>query len=444
MMTVSYGDPDYMLTTGRVIKLPFTKSSQNKKNVSLSRYFPAGTTYFYGYPAGEDSGFLNKVPPVIEELVAARAFSCAGDKVSVVCFAATTAPQLDSDLLEKFAVPRLNKNQLALLPPQIDEKVVGAERNKQIKDALSGMLPEHSLIMAHPFSGAGIEPLYQIPIDITHKLNDKSKMNEYIADEHLPKRLAIYENGAEFAASYSQFKPPYVVKASSSSSGDGVYICLTEQDALTAVKDLKQLQATVLIEEFIEVYKNYVINFGISSIRKQPIDIIGVHEQLTTPEGGFLGGIIRSSEFPKELLEAKKYLHDEVLPKIRDMGWYGIGAFDTLVDKSGKFYFIDCNFRINSTSAYHLLVANGTIPAPLISFGAEFRGSQADLEKCLLPLAGKDSPGRIMQLIALNYHDGVWGINAAMFFKTEEQLHERIHILLDKGLVSGALSQIVK
>ena len=44
----------------------------------LSDYFPTGTCYFYGYPAGEDESFFNKVPVEIEELVAARANCCAG------------------------------------------------------------------------------------------------------------------------------------------------------------------------------------------------------------------------------------------------------------------------------------------------------------------------------------------------------------------------------
>ena len=58
------------------------------KHVTLSTYFPAGTRFFYGYPAGEDSGFLNRVGPEIEELVAARPICCAGRDVFIVNFAA--------------------------------------------------------------------------------------------------------------------------------------------------------------------------------------------------------------------------------------------------------------------------------------------------------------------------------------------------------------------
>src|SRR5437868_6415996 len=80
-------------------------------NLSLSTYFPKGTQYFYAYPAGEDSGFLNRVPPQVEELVAARAAICAGSHVSVVSFAATNTPALDQSLLDDLNIPRLKRQQ---------------------------------------------------------------------------------------------------------------------------------------------------------------------------------------------------------------------------------------------------------------------------------------------------------------------------------------------
>jgi hypothetical protein len=174
---------------GAPIQLP-----EFKKKLSLSSYFPAGTYYFYGYPAGEASGFLNNVPPAVEELVAARAFSCAGPRVSVVSFAATASPALDEELLHELSIPQLRSRQITLLPQEIDDRLKGAARNESVKAALKDLVPDGSLVMAQP--DADMAGLYQIPPALTSLLNDKQHMGDYIATDLLPTRYATYKNGA--------------------------------------------------------------------------------------------------------------------------------------------------------------------------------------------------------------------------------------------------------
>src|SRR5689334_20798405 len=76
---------------------------------SLSYYFPEGTQYFYGYPAGESGTFINLVPPEAEELVAARPLSCAGSNVTIVCFAATHDEAISVNVRKKLRLPHLSK-----------------------------------------------------------------------------------------------------------------------------------------------------------------------------------------------------------------------------------------------------------------------------------------------------------------------------------------------
>lgn len=413
------------------------------KKVSLSTYFPAGTQYFYAYPAGEDSGFLNQVHPWIEELVAARASICAGPNISVVGFAATHTPKLDKDLLMRLGIPQLGPEQLTLLPPEIDITVQGKERNKSIKAALHNAITPGSLIMAQPYTDEDMTHLYQLPPSLKAWLNDKNHMGQYIRESLLPKRLGAYKNGAAFYEFYKQFAAPVVVKATASSSGDGVYLCRTKKDIATAARKLANISGSILVEQYIDVVKNYGIHFGIPYEKNRPIDLLGVNEQITTSEGEFLGGIITSRAFPSELASIKDYLLREVLPQIRQMGWYGIGGFDVLVDKSGRLHFIDCNFRMTGMSAYHFLVANRVIRTPLVSFGGRFMGSQTDFEKALLPLAGTDSPRKMLQLIALSRHGDIWNFNGALSFQNSTELQERSKLLLNAGIESQTLGQLI-
>lgn len=415
-----------------------------EKKPSLSTYFPEGTTFYYGYPAGEDSGFLNNVPPASEEIVAARARACAGPNVSVICFASSASPCIKPSLFTDLSIPQISQDHTILLPESIDTNLTGHARNEAVKKALSGLAKPGSLIMAQPYTDPEIESLFQIPPSITTWLNDKSNMKNYISEDLLPKRYAIYPNGAAFANKYEEVVLPAVIKASSSSSGDGVYICRTKEDVENAVKNLGNITRVVLVEQFIDIKTNYAIHFGIPHDKKGSIDIIGINEQLTTPEGEFIGGFIRSAEIPKVLHKAVKHLQESVLPKVREMGWYGIGGIDILCDSSDNTYFIDPNFRITGMSAFHFMIANNSIKRPLVGVAGEFEGSEEEFEKALYPYTSKQSSEKFLQLIAISKDGNKWRFNGAISFKDEQQLKEHAGKLISLGVKSQALSLLVK
>lgn len=421
--------------------LNLTKAVKPRRNVSLSTYFPKGTQYFYGYPAGQDSGFLNQVPPDIEELVAARAMSCAGDHVTVVGFAASTPPVIPTDLMDKFSIPCSRPDHLIVLPEEIDTELEGDERNQRIKDSLLVFADDNKLVMAQPYTGNEMARIYQISPSITTWLNDKDNMRHYIAADYMPKRLASYPNGDLFSEGIRDLELPYVVKVSSSSSGDGVYICLDEKDREEAINALADFKELIFVEQHINARHNYGVHFGIPHDPKKSVDFLGINEQLTTAEGEFIGGIIRSTDFPQTLIELKDYLINEILPKVRKAGWYGVGCFDILTDANDKGYFIDCNFRMTGMSAYHFLVANKRIKTPLAGFSGVFCGSQEEFEQALLPYGGKGKD-RIMQIITLSHHDKDWNFNAALFFENDEQLRSHARLLLNAGIKSQALESL--
>jgi hypothetical protein len=411
--------------------------------LSLSTYYPADTQYFYGYPAGSDSGFLNNVPPEVEELVSMRAISCAGPSVSVISYSATDAPDIDSKLLKKLNFPKLDLRELVCLPADITPELRGPARNEAVKQALKSVCRDRSLVMAQPYLSRRLAGAYQISPDITLWVNDKNNLQKLVSKAHSPRRLATFMDGAGFARGWRDIELPAVVKVASSSSGDGVYICRSRKDMDDAASAVRGVSAPILVEQYVEAVWNYGLHFGIPHDPGQPVDIIGLNEQLTSETGEFEGGIIRSGNIPAELSAVKHYLEYVCLPKVRKMGWYGIGCFDVLVDKGGACYIVDSNFRMTGMTAYHFMVANGRINPPLIGFSGGYRGSRQEFEDAILPFTDPRSGAPILQMIALNEHGDMWRFNAALMFRDEAELAERCTRLCKAGIESDLLQRYV-
>jgi len=407
---------------------------------SLSYYFPPHTAYFYGYPAGEGSDFINLVPPETEELVAARTFCCAGKDISVISFAATSNRLVSPKVRARLRLPIQLPKQTIVLPLSIGPKLHGKDRNNAVKIALRNHVAPGHLIMAQPFTDSSLQSLYQIPSSLSYYFNDKKNLSSFIDASLLPQRLGEYTDGESFANAVKKLPLPIVIKASASSSGDGVYLCRTAADRAKAITKLRHSEAYIIVEQYIDAVKNYGVHFGIPADKSKPIDIIGVNEQLTSSEGSFLGGIIRSTAIPRELWRVLDYLQHEALPKVRAQGWYGIGGLDVLIDHEKNAFIIDGNFRMTGMSAYHFMVQNGQLPAPLISFSGSFKGTEREL---ILALGEPLHEGDKLQIIAITHHEGIWRFNGALCYVKEHQLGSSITELLDRGIRSDALEQIV-
>lgn len=425
-----------------IVTFAKTNARLSRRAVSMSNYFPAGTYYFYGYPAGETAGFLNKVPPTVEELVAARILSCAGPSLKVVSFAATNPPHVDFELLEKLGIPYADDSRDVILPKNIAHNLTGSRRNIAVMDALVDSIPPDSLIMAQPFGDKTLESLYQISSRLTTWLNDKSNLPSLISSEFLPTRFGSYQSGADFFKHRAIHTTPCVIKAALSSSGDGVYICHNDKDLRKTFGELRSFEGPIVVDQYVDVAKNYCVNFGVPHDTTQPIDLIGFNEQLTTQNGDFLGGTITTTRLPTELTGIVAHMMSVVLPTVRAMGWYGVGGLDVITDKSGRAYFIDGNFRINGTTAYHFLVKNSSITTPLVTFVGQFNGQRELFERAILPLAGMGKQGKIIQLIALSKHADVWNLNGALMYDNKSELKHRIEQVLGAGIQSATLSHL--
>ena len=423
---------------------PGQSSDNGRGGISLSRYFPEGTNYFYGYPSGEDSNFFNGVPPASEELVAARSLVCAGDHVRPIVFAPAIEPRISHVLKNELGIVYVEQDQIITLPTGITHSIVGKQRNTLIKQALRELSDYGSLVMAQPFLDPLLQNRYQIHPELTIFLNDKKNLPTYVPQEYLPERYGEYASGRAFSTSQDHLPVPCVVKVSSSSSGDGVRLCRTAGQLEKAKKEYAFVSGSIIVEQFIKVDQNFGIQFGIPCHRCKDVEIIGVSEQLTSPEGEFIGGIIDPQRLFAEIDGINRLLLERVLPSVREMGWYGVGGFDVLIDKDGKFYMEDPNFRMTGMTPYLCEARNGVIRESMVSFIATFQGSEEEFLRTIVPLARNGSPAQMIHVLALTHHGDTFRMNAAMYFEQEEveSVQRNAQQLVNLGLESKALRKL--
>lgn len=413
-----------------------------RNGVDLSRYFPAATAYFYGYPAGQDSQFFNLVPPASEELVAARSLVCAGPSVAPIVFPAAVEPHVLSILRDDLGVSLVEGDRVLRLPEAIGPEIVGEPRNALVKQALRSLVPDGALVMAQPYDDLGLQDRFQLPAELTIWLNDKMHLRSVVPAEYLPERYAVFGSGSSFADYAGGVPLPCVVKVSSSSSGDGVRICRTRRQLLNAQREYADIRSSVLVQEYIDVACNFGIQFGIPSDRGVPVEIIGVSEQLTTPEGEFIGGIVDPHRLMPTIDGVNDLLLQVVLPAVRELGWYGVGGFDVLIDRRGRYFITDPNFRMTGMTPYLCEARNGRIRKRMVSFSGMFRGDAEAFRRAILPLAVEGHPEQMLHLIALTRHGDTYRMGGAVLFDDDAEVTPSAQRLLRKGFASKALEKL--
>ncbi|WP_088892451.1 ATP-grasp domain-containing protein [Leptolyngbya ohadii] len=159
---------------------------------------------------------------------------------------------------------------------------------------------------------------------------------------------------------------PYLIKTSHGLSGEGTYIIRSASDLNYCLEELRKylkihLLETLIVSEFVKhEVNNYCVQFYVNKAGE--ITLIGVTQQLVSPEGNYLGGWIDYthdlSQFHSMIAAVGQYAHQQ--------GYFGVIGFDVLEDRDGQLYAIDANFRINGSTPlclqrHKLLKLNKTI-----------------------------------------------------------------------------------
>ena len=412
--------------------------------LTLSDYFPKNTEYFYSYPVGDTFYFYNAGDPVDDELISARLLVCAGEDIKVVVYNSILKDGSLKLLRENSDISFVGEDQIIPLPETINEDVLGNERNEVITEALLERTSSGNLIMAQPILDERLINDYQIDPKLSIWLNDKKNLDQYVPASLLPKRYAEFVNGKDLFDSKIKLPIPCVVKISAISSGEGIRLCLTREALEQAKVDFKERTGTLFVEEHISYTHNIGFQFGIpfNKPRFFPSHIIGYNHQVTAADGEFLGGFIYAKEWDAKIEEVKTVLETEILPKIQEKDWYGVGSFDVLIDAEGKFYIIDSNFRTTGMTAYVLLTKNNQIGKSMISFTATFKGTEKEFIKRVLSL--NHGKKKILTIISLTKKDDEYRFNAALLFDQRKELPALALKLTDQGVKSVVLEMLKK
>lgn len=144
---------------------------------------------------------------------------------------------------------------------------------------------------------------------------------------------------------------PYLIKVSHGLSGEGTYIIKASSDLDYTWREIgkyreDKLLTQIIVSEFVKnEVQNYCVQFYVSKTGQ--ITLIGATEQMVSPDGKYLGGIINYQESNilkfQEIIQAiASYAHSH--------GYFGVIGCDVLEDKDGEFHVIDTNYRINGST----------------------------------------------------------------------------------------------
>jgi hypothetical protein len=231
---------------------------------------------------------------------------------------------------------------------------------------------------------------------------------------------------------------PYLIKTSHGLSGEGTYIIKTASDLNYCFEEVKkylhiQLLDTIIVSEFVKnAVENYCVQFYVSKAGE--IRLIGTTNQLVTPEGNYLGGLIHyretdMSKFFDAIAAIGKYAHEQ--------GYFGVIGFDVLEDTDGQLYAIDANFRVNGSTPLclqrHTLLELGKEVA---KYSSDYRmdGTLDSILVSLKPELDRKDFTILSALEKVKYgkiYTEIYGIVAGETIEEMQHIEQNLH---DKGL----------
>ncbi len=192
---------------------------------------------------------------------------------------------------------------------------------------------------------------YWIDPDIIAFLNNKANLNCLVPSEHIPRRTVVLKAEIKKVLRGAR-NYPLILKAAtglSAGGGYGVFICKCSPDVDDAYESLQTCEAVVL-EEYIDIHKNYCIQFA-GTVNGQII-YLGISEQIVDPSGIYGGNWLDKNHIPpKTVID----LGRQIMENACGLGYSGIGGFDIVVSRDNRVLVIDLNFRLNGSTPALLL-----------------------------------------------------------------------------------------
>lgn len=206
----------------------------------------------------------------------------------------------------------------------------------------------HKILSLFPFDGLAPEK-HAVNPDIHYRLLSKVSLAELGVNCPKYKSYNLREISLDDIELPQEF--PYLIKTSHGLSGEGTYIIKNPGDLQYSLLEIRKyleinLLDTIIVSEFVkDEIENYCVQFYVNKAGE--VSLIGVTGQLVTPDGKYLGGLIRYEEtditkFFEMIAAIANYAHQQ--------GYFGVIGCDVLEDKNGELHAIDANFRVNGST----------------------------------------------------------------------------------------------
>lgn len=185
-------------------------------------------------------------------------------------------------------------------------------------------------------------------------LNNKLNMPSLVDEDYLPARRLVDEQ-TNLAQLVSTLGLPLFAKAAiigASGAGQDVAWCDNPQqlqDGCRALAERGHNLAGVFVEQAIEVERCWCLGLAIT---KQDSIYLGAALQLFDMPAQQIGSLVDAAVAPPAtVIELARLIAD----RARQRGYLGLAGFDIAVDRQGKLYVFDLNFRVNSSTAQLLI-----------------------------------------------------------------------------------------
>lgn len=403
--------------------------------------FGPGALYVNAFARRPEDGFHSPSPDETDDLCTALPLSMTRAGVRLLVDPRAVHEPVWRLMTEDLGMDLCDPAWVETLPEGLTAALGAAGWCEALIEALARRAEPGSLLMAQPFQDPRLEGLFRRSPALSRMLNDKLDLPALVEGAAPPARLAALPDTDRLAA---QPWPgvPCVVKLSGACAGEGVWAAPDEASWARATAALAGLPGRVLVERWIEARRNLDVEFLIPRDPAEPAVVLGAVEQIVGPDLRLAGGVVAPAHPSTALPAIEEILQTRVMPRLRALGWHGIGGFDVLVDEADRPWFIDPNLRLTDFTAPLLwrlraAVTGSVLILPYASFDGDLQG----FRQRIVPLARPGSEQQLVVLAILDQGERLL-LQAGLLFHDPDELRARAATLRGLGLSARALDLV--
>ena len=381
-----------------------------------------------------EDGFYNGGPDETDHLCGALVLPLTRGGVWVTCDERATHPGVRA-VLARSGTALGPPDQTIPTPPALRD-LGDADYANALIAHLGQIAPPGTLVMCQPYQDPRLAPCFRLSPALSAALNDKARFFERVPAAAPPPRLVQVPDGDALRA-VPWPGEPCVVKLAGSCAGQGVWPCADADAWARAVDAVAGAAQPVLVERWIQADHNLDLEFLIPADPEAAPVVLGAVLQVVDAHQKLIGGVIHPPDPCPHLPALEAWLHAEIFPALRALGWHGLGGLDVLVERGGRAHVIDPNLRPTDFTAP--LVAAQDLPpgtSALILPYARYPGPLDAFEREVLIAA---PPTQRLRLQGILDHGDRLLFSGILPFDSAEALRDGAGWLVARGVSARAL-----